>query len=555
MRETGATQGDQGINCGQDGLSCGEIYAAAVHMKASGSPSRWARPALSAAGGLSVLQQRVLIAKAQAAREQLTQRHLLVVRWVAGPRDGQLEEDIQVARAVSFFSENEVRVEGGGGCGSQCRRGPLGSHARQVSDEMLCCFVPAPAYLGAEHEEPLRASGAELWVGGSLAPLCDPQHGTIVRHGAGLGLARSGQRRHKGRVAAQGSSHRRCAVDDQVKTAPVVWRNAGSSGGAEPLLRDHLAICPNGFARNSHPRPFDDLGSPSQEPSARAGQGMVAEDVDAQTATQRKLHGLRGQRGGWALGDMSGSNVRSRRLLSVATGGRLSAIARPASRFGVPSLQLADACLGQSRGALAKHRECVAHAAQYAVGAASAVLDKPSAGFRRVFVGSYTAYGSRSGATGGEDVVKKRDVAVEISRAGQAQGKKAGGKAAGGCHGEQGASSAERFCVRAAVPPLACTVLQFRATQLCRYWRACSSAENSRSLLCRLWPTTGGGRDGPLAKAREKFDKGGSFTAPAATELESEDDKLASRRLSELSVGALLGSARECECSVGSATC
>ena len=28
----------------------------------------------------------------QAAREQRTQRHLLVVRWVAGPRDGQLEE-------------------------------------------------------------------------------------------------------------------------------------------------------------------------------------------------------------------------------------------------------------------------------------------------------------------------------------------------------------------------------------------------------------------------------------------------------------------------------
>ena len=167
---------------------------------------------------------------------------------------------------------------GGGGCGSQCRRGPLGSHARRVSHKLLCCFVPAPAYLGAEHEE--RASGAELWVGGSLAPLCDPQHGTIVLHGAGLWLARSGQRRHKGRVAAQGSSHRRCAVDDQVKTAPVVWRNAGSSGGAEPLLRDHLAICPNGFARNSHPRPFDDLGSPSQEPSARAGQGMVAEDVD-----------------------------------------------------------------------------------------------------------------------------------------------------------------------------------------------------------------------------------------------------------------------------------
>ena len=57
------------------------------------------------------------------------------------------------------------------------------------------------------------------------------------------------------------------------------------------------------------------------------------------------------------------------------------------------------------------------------------------------------------------------------------------------------------------------------------------------------------------AEAREKSDKGGSFSAPAATELESEDDKLASRRLSELWVGALLGSARECECSAGSVTC
>ena len=49
--------------------------------------------------------------------------------------------------------------------------------------------TPAPAYLGAEHEEPLRASGAELRVGGSFAPLCNLQHGTIVRHGAGLWLA------------------------------------------------------------------------------------------------------------------------------------------------------------------------------------------------------------------------------------------------------------------------------------------------------------------------------------------------------------------------------
>ena len=80
------------------------------------------------------------------------------------------------------------------------------------------------------------------------------------------------------------------------------------------MLRDYLTVCPNGFARDPHPRPFDDLCSPSQEPSARAGQGMVAEDVDepaasgrgaaplwtegeweAQTATQGKLHCLRGK--------------------------------------------------------------------------------------------------------------------------------------------------------------------------------------------------------------------------------------------------------------------
>ena len=75
------------------------------------------------------------------------------------------------------------------------------------------------------------------------------------------------------------------------------------------MLRDYLTVCPNGFTRDPHPRPFDDLCSPSQEPSARAGQGMVAEDVDepaasgrgaaplwtegeweAHTATQGKLH-------------------------------------------------------------------------------------------------------------------------------------------------------------------------------------------------------------------------------------------------------------------------
>ena len=64
---------------------------------------------------------------------------------------------------------------GGSGCCSQCRRGPLGSDAHQVSDEPLRRLVPPPTYLGAEHEEPLRTSRAELWVGGSLAPLGNSQ--------------------------------------------------------------------------------------------------------------------------------------------------------------------------------------------------------------------------------------------------------------------------------------------------------------------------------------------------------------------------------------------
>ena len=67
--------------------------------------------------------------------------------------------------------------------------GRLGSNVHQVSDEPLRCFVPAPAYLGAEHEEPLRASAAELWVGGSPAPLCNPQRRAVVRCGAGLSIA------------------------------------------------------------------------------------------------------------------------------------------------------------------------------------------------------------------------------------------------------------------------------------------------------------------------------------------------------------------------------
>ena len=52
----------------------------------------------------------------------------------------------------------------------------LGSHARQVCDELLCCLVPAPAYLGAEHEEPLRVEQYRCLRHDQLAGVTKQQH-------------------------------------------------------------------------------------------------------------------------------------------------------------------------------------------------------------------------------------------------------------------------------------------------------------------------------------------------------------------------------------------
>ena len=113
-----------------------------------------------------------------------------------------------------------------------------------------------------------------------------------------------------------------------------------------------------------------------------------------------------------------------------------------------------------------------------------------------------------------EDVAQQRGFSVDIGCTAKGQGEQTCSKGTGGRKGEQGRPAG-------------------------------SEARNAG--------TAGGSRGGPRAEAREKSDKGSSFNAPAATELE--DDKLASRRLSELWVGALLGFARDCECSAGSATC
>ena len=68
--------------------------------------------------------------------------------------------------------------------------------------------IPSQVHLYHIHQMRIRriqwalespASGAELWVGGSLAPLCN----AVVRRGAGLWLARSGQRRHHGRLVKE----------------------------------------------------------------------------------------------------------------------------------------------------------------------------------------------------------------------------------------------------------------------------------------------------------------------------------------------------------------
>ena len=78
-----------------------------------------------------------------------------------------------------------------------------------------------------------------------------------MRGSTRLGLARAGERRHQGRIAAQRSTHRRCSVDHQVEAASVAWGNARSSGVAKPLLRDYLTVGANSFACDPHPCPFD----------------------------------------------------------------------------------------------------------------------------------------------------------------------------------------------------------------------------------------------------------------------------------------------------------
>ena len=82
---------------------------------------------------------------------------------------------------------------------------PAGPVRLECAPKLRRAAALTPAYLGTEHDEPLRTAGAELGVGGSRAPFGNPQHGAVVRHGAGLWLAHLGQRRHEGRVAAQGS--------------------------------------------------------------------------------------------------------------------------------------------------------------------------------------------------------------------------------------------------------------------------------------------------------------------------------------------------------------
>jgi len=207
----------------------------------------------------------------------------------------------------------------------------LGSDAHQVSDEPLRRFIPAPTYLRAEHEQPLRASGACATRQPAAAPSCS------AVPGCGWPVRVSGDTR----VASQ---HKAPPIGDapyvnhQAKTASVIRRNARSSGVGEPLLRDYLAICPNGFVRDSHPSAFDDPCSPSQEPSARAGHGQTKHDRRRRRrahrirergrtdlngagvggadggAAQRKLHlpRLRGQCGGWLGrdGGQPGTRVR-----------------------------------------------------------------------------------------------------------------------------------------------------------------------------------------------------------------------------------------------------
>ena len=75
-------------------------------------------------------------------------------------------------------------------------------------------------------------------------------------------------------------------VDDEIKAAAVVGRDACCSRMGEPLLWHDLTFGADGLSRHADPRALDDFSASGQQACPRASEGMVAIRVDDATTSQ-----------------------------------------------------------------------------------------------------------------------------------------------------------------------------------------------------------------------------------------------------------------------------
>ena len=106
----------------------------------------------------------------QAACEQLTQRHLLVVRWVAGPRDGQLEERAGVRPECCERGLGFPALARGLSSGRCAPRRPLASPCPcEQSQERQGAAADSPANVNAEDNQAAAPSLPQFRVSSVFA--------------------------------------------------------------------------------------------------------------------------------------------------------------------------------------------------------------------------------------------------------------------------------------------------------------------------------------------------------------------------------------------------
>ena len=162
--------------------------------------------------------------------------------------------------------------------------GPQAATARKAPHEPQGLLIPAPAYLRAKNQEPLRPLSEQLRVRRPFPALSHPQGRSVLLRRPGLRGPRARQRRHKRGVAAECLPPRGNTVDDQVQAASVPRVDSNGRGVGKPLLRHHLTFWAHSFARHPHPGPLDNLRAPSEQTSPRASKGMIPESVSDASA-------------------------------------------------------------------------------------------------------------------------------------------------------------------------------------------------------------------------------------------------------------------------------